>query len=153
MARSSALALREVLRRFFSFKGRFNFFSFVAGSFVVGSICGFSPSWPVHLWSVQFFSPSGPGGMGGVGSVARWPQANGRSATEAPHRKQSLAQRVSHTREASVQLTGRGFNSIGSKWLCNDAICEFDSIGGPFRVSVRANHDAEIVDNGFTTVA
>jgi flotillin len=54
----------------------------------------------------------GRGGMGGVGSVARWPQANGRSATEAPHRKQSLAQRVSHTREASVQITGRGFNSI-----------------------------------------
>jgi hypothetical protein len=43
--------------------------------------------------------------MGGTGSVARWPQANGRSATEAPHRKQSLAQRVSHTRAASVQIT------------------------------------------------
>jgi glycine cleavage system pyridoxal-binding protein P len=55
------------------------------------------------------------GGMGGTGSVARWPQANGRSATEAPHRKQSLAQRVSHTREASVQITGRGCNSIPSK--------------------------------------
>jgi hypothetical protein len=26
--------------------------------------------------------------MGGKGSVARWPQANGRSATEAPHRKE-----------------------------------------------------------------
>jgi hypothetical protein len=50
-------------------------------------------------------SPSGRGGMGGTGSVARWPQANGRSATEAPHRKQSLAQRVSHTREASVEIT------------------------------------------------
>jgi hypothetical protein len=46
--------------------------------------------------------------MGGKGSVARWPQANGRSATEAPHRKQSLAKRVSHMREASVEITGLG---------------------------------------------
>jgi hypothetical protein len=70
--------------------------------------------------------------MGGKGSVARWPQANGRSATEAPHRKQSLAQRVSHTREASVQIQ-TWLRSVHS--LCNHQL--------PLLIAIR--HDAPTI--------
>jgi len=63
-------------------------------------------------------------GGGAVGSVSlAESQRDCESQRRAPHRKQNLAQRVSHTREASVQITGPGFNPVPNNhraWFQSD---------------------------------